>query len=62
VSAEVLGPQWWGASVLVLTAVIVATMARVIVVVGLSSLLLPPTPTGVQSVTCVAVVADLVMY
>jgi hypothetical protein len=62
VSAEDPGPRLWGTLAPVLTTVIAAATIRVVAVVGLSSLLLLPAHAGIQSVACVAVVAEAVMY
>jgi hypothetical protein len=62
VSAEDPGPWRWGTPASVLAAVVAAAVTRVVAVANLSSLLLLPMPMGVQSVTCVAVVAEAVMY
>jgi hypothetical protein len=62
VLAKDLGPRWRGALALVLAAIIAAIAVRVVAVAGLSSLLLPLAPTGVQIVTCIVVVAEAVMY
>jgi hypothetical protein len=43
--------QWRGALALVLTAIIAAATTRVVARAGLSSMLLPSVPAGVQGVT-----------
>jgi hypothetical protein len=60
--AEDPGPQRWGTPVSVLAAIIAVVVMRDVVVAGLSSLLLLSVPAGIQGITRIVVVTEVVMH